>query len=474
LLTAKEELQSTNEELTTVNEEMNKPLEQTGLFPTVADVERLRTDASRNATWRGSVSLVSKQKQPYETEAIGNSYQEGGKTLVEVSLRRQGGDVYLEGARRDSHDLDVALRLAAPVATLFNNVLTSILGHADRLEQSQDASPQLLAGIRAIRDAGEKGAEMTRQLLAFAHLYPEGTDIVDLGRLVQGLEQVVQVLLAGVMTFELRIAPEAVLVEGEAIRIEAIVIGMIASSRDAVCSGGHLIIETRNQTIEKNVSREHPAVPAGHYAVISVTNRSTGNTPASAAPLLLTAASALDSLQKQVGEQGGHMWSYSETGKGSHVSIYLPRAVPAVHKAYAGRRGGAESILVVDPEAQVLDLAARVLADRGYAVHFFRNANEALQWANLQSNAVDVVVTELTMAPMDGIEFVKQLQSVFPGMQALFITGGVEGTTANELSDLNEARVLRKPFSPSDLEEAVRRLIDGIEAANEFAPAGNR
>ncbi|BDC50473.1 hypothetical protein F183_A27890 [Bryobacterales bacterium F-183] len=437
---------------------LGKSLLDTGLFaPPELELLRTATTASSDQ-WKVLPLQTARRAGWPETEAIAQHYRQGSRALLQIRIREcQPTD----SSRRDSQNMGVALRLATPVATLFNNVLTTILGHADRLERLSQLDPQQLEELRAIREATENGTAMTRQLEAFSQYEASGLEVVDLTSMLRDMEQVIRVLLAGTITLDLHLSEEPVLVKADMSRIEPIIVSIVAASRDLMPGGGLLRIETHNETVTDAFSWEHPAIPPGRYAVLGVTDRALGNPALNLAPLRLAAATALDNLEKHARELGGHVWSYSETGRGSHVGIYLPQALKEAAAEYNGTLEGVESILVVDPDSQVLDLTARVLSDRGYRVQQFRSSTDALAWIASEDEPVHAVVTELNMEPVSGLTLVKTLQRAFPQMQALIITGGLEGTSAEELSKLNHAQILRKPFSPAMLEQTIRSLFDG-------------
>jgi CheY-like chemotaxis protein len=257
-------------------------------------------------------------------------------------------------------------------------------------------------------------------------------------------------------------------------QIEQVVMNLAINARDAMRGGGTLTIETENVELDEAYARTHPGVAPGPYVMLAVTDTGSGMTPDVQAhlfePFFTTKEKGtgfgLATAYGIVTQSGGHIWVYSEPGRGSAFKIYLPRVQPddapvTSKPASAEPPGGTETILLVEDEPFVCELARDVLEQHGYNVLVARNGREALAVAQSHGGRdLQLVLTDVVMPGMNGRELVRHLRWSRPAARVVFMSGYTDHTALER--DVAEywTSFLQKPFTPSRLLEAVRKALD--------------
>jgi signal transduction histidine kinase len=376
---------------------------------------------------------------------------------------------------RQTQRLEAVGRLAGGIAHDFNNLLVVILSHAELLQGELEAagmSPQA-ERVSEISAAGDRAAALTRQLLTFSKGQPIKPRPIDLVQLLEDFGSLLSRLIGEHIDFALDLAPGPITVEADPSQIEQLVINLSVNARDAMPGGGSLVVALSRCRHEQ--SSRLPRLPSGEYALIRVSDTGKGmeqeqlerafdpffttKAPGSGSGLGLATVHA-------IAEQcGGGACIESTPGHGTSVQVLLPlsAARPAGRVARAKPSpslDGDETILLVEDEAAIRKLIQTVLRQRGYHIISARDGAEAAELAREPETKIDLVITDVVMPRLSGIELAKQLRAARPGLKMIFMSGyAQEGSFAKTPMGEN-AEILEKPFSPTLLLGVVRRLLD--------------
>jgi CheY-like chemotaxis protein len=372
-------------------------------------------------------------------------------------------------------------QLTAGVAHDFNNLLTVVLGNAEMIKSNHQGDADAKAADTMIR-AATRGAELTSRLLAFSRRQPLSPEPVDVASLVAGMTDMLRRTLGETIEIEHRVTGDPWPVEADPNQLENAILNLAINARDAMSGGGALILESADARLDAAAAAaaaERIGAGAGDYVAISVTDDGAGMSPEMRRrvfePFFTTkevgkgSGLGLSMVYGFVAQSGGGVSIDSEPGRGTKVTLYLPRAAEPAREAPAGRaaeipRGRGESLLLVEDEADVKALTSTMLRDLGYDVHEAGDASEALA-ALERIPRLDILVADVVLpGGMSGPELVDQVRSGRAGVKALFLSGYPDrpGRPKNSRSDGIE--LLSKPFSRSDLARMVRDILDGKTA----------
>ena len=366
-------------------------------------------------------------------------------------------------------------RLAAGVAHDFNNQLTAIGGYAEFLATSLAADDPRRDDVEAIRQAGERAAVLTRQLLAFGQRQMLRPTLVDPGEVAAGLATMLRSLVPAGVALALPAGPAGALVRIDRAGLEEAIVNLVLNARDAMPAEGTLAISTEAVEIESDDPRLPPAAMPGSFVRITVTDTGTGIDPAilphilepffTTKPFGQGSGLGLSSVDGFVAQSGGFISVESEVGTGSSVSVHLPRttAAPVAAPPPAVRPvpvGGRETILLVDDEPGVLAVTARLLRELGYTV--LEASDPAAALATAESGAApDLLLTDVVMPGMKGRELAARLTDRYPGLPVLFMSGYDPETVFGDGLLEYGLQFLSKPVDRATLAARVRKLLDG-------------
>ena len=406
--------------------------------------------------------------------SLGDEPQEG--SLLELLAGRVAGEIERMQAERDLQRSQEHLKavqrveaigtLAGHIAHDFNNLLTIMIGYGEVL-QDRDPSQEVTELLAAARRA----STLTRQLLAFGRRQVMQVQRVDMNRVVAQ----VQTMLTGAMGAQIRLSttlePRMPHVEVDPGQLEQVLVNLAINARDAMPNGGTLHIDTSVVTVE----RPYLQMPAGRYVRLSVRDTGTGIAPEVLAhifePFFTTKGNrgtglGLSSVYGIVKQSGGFIWCDSTPGQGATFTIYF-RPAPGVEQVESGpvrepegAGGGDERVLVVDDEPGVRKLLARILRVRGYDVFETEDAASALAFLSSANRQMDLVVTDLVMPTMSGTRLAEEIQTRWPAIKLLFVSGFPRGDTPQGNSRVANVPVLHKPFTSQQIEKTVRELLD--------------
>jgi PAS domain S-box-containing protein len=369
-------------------------------------------------------------------------------------------------------------RLAGGVAHDFNNLLTAILGYIEmcKLDLPPDLPPEHPArqDLMEVAGAGERAANLTRQLLTFASRQVVAPVRLDLNLLVTDSIKMLQRLLGDDIEIETTLADDLWTVVADPGQIEQLLVNLSINSRDAMPGGGYLLIETANELIDPETAAGHPGAMSGPHVLLSVadTGEGMGDEVRShifepfytTKPLGKGTGLGLATSHGIVKQLSGHIEVYSEPGRGTIFRIHLPsQDQPADPRPVAAAAppvsSGTETVLVVEDEPRVRRLAVLGLRARGYTVLEAADGAEAMRVARRVGDTIDLVVSDLMMPGMSGLALVGELSSIVPRARALLMSGHADPGFLDSRPDLLHA-FLPKPYTPERLARKVREVLD--------------
>jgi signal transduction histidine kinase len=379
-----------------------------------------------------------------------------------------------EAALRQAQRIEAVGQLTGGVAHDFNNLLTVIIGNVDLMQTAGSQDERSRHRLAATRAAAEKGATLTSHLLAFARRQPLLPRAVDLNSVVDGMRDLLQSALGRRVQMELQLADDLWQAMVDPTQIELVILNLAINARDAMANGGVVTIETSNLHRGPPTRAEEPA--EGDYVAITVRDTGVGMAPGVLArafePFFTTKGPGAGSglgLSQVFGtarQSGGDVHIDTAVGKGTSVSVFLPRATAAVEwhatlPTTTDERRGAATILVVDDDDAVRATTADVLNGLGYTVQQAADGPSALEIL-CQNTAIDAVLTDVVMPGMSGPELARRVMSLRPGLPIIFISGYAE---PEGLAGESLGRLVRKPFRASELHEEIEEAIDQARAA---------
>jgi signal transduction histidine kinase/ActR/RegA family two-component response regulator len=383
----------------------------------------------------------------------------------------------LEAQLRQSQKMESIGQLAAGVAHDFNNMLTVIQGHSGMVLARPNLPPEMLDSAQAIYFAAERAASLTRQLLMFSRKNVMQPKLLDLREVVSNLSKMLNRLLGEPVNLEFHPPPEIPLVQGDVGMIEQVIMNLAVNARDAMPSGGTLTISTSPIEISDAYVQTRPEARLGAFVCLRVTDTGCGMDSATMArifePFFTTkevgkgTGLGLATVYGIVKQHEGWVEVASEMGKGSTFSVLLPastepvKSPPREAAPTAAVRGGHETILVVEDEPVLRDMAHVILQDCGYNVLEAGSGLEALQVWERDPGAIDLVLTDVVMpGGMSGRDLAVRLLAKHPKTRIVFTSGYNVDETHTDFFRKGGAVFLQKPYTRNALTKAVRECLD--------------
>lgn len=390
--------------------------------------------------------------------------------LTDVTERKQ-----LEERFRHAQKMEAVGRLAGGIAHDFNNMLTAILGYCEIVMDSVQDRPQILADIDEIRHAGERAAQLTRQLLAFSrrqHLMPR---VFDLNQLVRDTQKMLTRVIGEDVRLNVLQDSSVAPIKADPGQIEQVLMNLAVNARDAMPDGGELTIALGDAQLDAEFVKGHPGSAAGRHTCVVVRDTGCGIPPEVLShifePFFTTKASGkgtglgLSTVYSIVKQSHGYIGVESTSGAGTTFTVYLPAvnepldAVPRPPAA-AARRTQHETILLVEDEPPVRAVIAKMLANAGYHVLVADDAERAMTIAQSYESPIHLLVSDVIMPDMCGPVLAQRLVTRRPGMRVLYVSG-FSGQIAIDLGETSSGTsFLHKPFTAAALVSKVREQLD--------------
>lgn len=368
-------------------------------------------------------------------------------------------------------------RMAGGIAHDFNNLLTAVLGYVELAQGALPNDSPAQAFLNSAITALERAAGVARQLLAFARQQPLQRRILNLNTVVREALQLAQAWMPSSIQIQTFLAEDLWLVEADQAQLVQVIQNLLLNARDAIPEGkGVITIETQNAMLDVDYARHHLEVVPGEYVMLAISDTGIGMSPQVQArifePFFTTkpreqgTGLGLSVVYGVVKQLGGHIWVYSEEGKGTTFKIYLPRAsdVVAVQQTASVDTGplprGQETILLVEDRPDVLQVAAEALRQHGYTVLTASTPAEALQIANTHQGQIHLLITDVVLPMMSGRELAEYLVRLRPKIRVLYVSGYAENIILHHGAIEPGLNFLPKPYTPSQLVRKVREVLE--------------
>ncbi len=391
-----------------------------------------------------------------------------------TEMRRKAGQI------RDEAKMEAIGRLAGGIAHDFNNQLTIVKGYCDLLLREVPNRPELELPIREIQAATSQAASLTRELLVFSRrqaLHPES---VNVSRTLESMADPLTRMLGEDITLTMDLAEDLPAVTIDETHLEQTIINLAANARDAMPRGGEMTIATSAAHLDVQAAAQLPEAMPGDYVRLRISDTGCGMDEETlrqifepfftTKPVGKGSGLGLSAAYGFVRQSGGYIRVASEPGRGATFEIFLPvvtateagarqetQAPPAEREAGPAWTKG--TILVAEDSQAVRQILVRILRDEGYEVLEAPGGREALRLADDRDGEIDLLVTDVVMPDVSGVELAHYLRKARPGTEVLYISGYVGDALSKRGLDESIENLLSKPFDPSDLIAAVRRLL---------------
>jgi len=382
----------------------------------------------------------------------------------------------LEARLFQSQKLETVGRLAGGIAHEFNSILTAIIGQSDLLLRDLPPGTPFAKSATEISLAATRAATLTRQLLAYGRKQLLQPEALDLNGVLARMEGVFKHLMGGEVHTQIVPAPGLKAVMADAGQIEQVIMNMAMNARDAMPNGGILTMETANVSFDHESVGRDPELKPGEYVMLAVTDTGTGMAEEVKArvfePFYSTkgvgqgTGLGLSTCYGIVKQSGGHISVYSEMGRGATFKIYLPQAqqptdVPLQRLTSPDLPCGTETILLVEDDPALREMAGTLLRRLGYTVWVAGNGIEALSLKQQRGiGHIDLLFTDVVMPHMSGKELADRMQVLFPHTKILFTSAYAENAIVQQGVLHKGVELLQKPFTPSALASKLREVLD--------------
>ncbi len=390
---------------------------------------------------------------------------------LDITDRKQ-----LEEQLRQAQKMEAVGRLAGGIAHDFNNLLMVIQGYSDLLVERLPGGDPLRRNAEQIQMASQRASSLTRQLLAFSRKQMLAPKILNVQSVVAEMEKILRRLIGEDIQLETSSVPDLGLVKADRSQIEQVILNLAVNARDAMPQGGRLTIETANVELDSSYSHPPAVLSPGRYVMMAVTDNGCGMDAETQAhvfePFFTTKEKGkgtglgLATVYGVVKQSGGYVWVYSEPGRGTSFKIYLPRieetAVPALRDGKSEMQipqRGSETILLVEDEKGVRELAREYLASSGYTVIEAEDGHTALELAAMHVGQIHLLLTDVVMPGISGRELAERVSQIRPGIKIIYMSGYTDQAVVHHGILQNDAVLLQKPFTLMTLAGKLREML---------------
>ncbi|WP_026841420.1 ATP-binding protein [Citrifermentans bremense] len=379
-------------------------------------------------------------------------------------VRADDGRRVLEDQLRHSQKIEAVGQLAAGVAHDFNNLLTPIIVYADMLRQYCPAGSTQARMVDAMGQAAQKAGDLTQKLLSFGRKQALHVEQLDLNEVIVSFRDILRATARDNVTIDLRLSPGAAKVQADRGQLEQVLLNLLLNAQDAIDGTGSICVETGHLILDEEFHRQHPVAKPGHYILLAFSDDGCGMAEETLRhmyePFFTTKETGrgtglgLATVYGIVKRHGGCIDVKSRPGEGTRFGIYLPASSSSAEPVTASpsraaippAAGKGKTILLVEDNAMIREVAEDLLASFGYAVLAAQSPARALELAKEQQT-IDLLATDVVMPEMTGPELYEKLLENYPGLPVLYISGYSAGLLPLDESQRQDAIFLAKPFT---------------------------
>jgi PAS domain S-box-containing protein len=391
-------------------------------------------------------------------------------TVRDLTERRK-----LESQLRHAQKMESIGTLAGGIAHDFNNLLTVILSYSSSLFDELPKDSQHNRAAQQVQVAAERGAALTRQLLAFSRKQVFQLRVLNLNDTVGNLFTMLQRIIGEQIEIKLVLAEDLGSIKADEGQLEQVLMNLCVNARDAMPDGGRLIIETQNVELDEDFVSRHVGSRSGAHALLTVSDTGAGMDVGTVSrifePFFTTKGPGhgtglgLSMVYGVVKQSGGYIWVYSEVGKGTIFKIYLPQVSGVPDSVVRARpseiqKPGVETVLLVEDDPGVRDLVETLLSAKGYSVLVSQDPQDIGTICKGYSGRIHLLLTDLILPGISGREIAKQVSALRPDIKVLFMSGYTDDALVQSHGFDETFAFLQKPFSAAALGVKVREVLD--------------
>jgi PAS domain S-box-containing protein len=415
--------------------------------------------------------------EEFPIEAAISQIESGGEKLYTAIVRDVTVRNQTEEQLRQARKMEAVGQLAGGVAHEFNNFLGIIMGYSHLLDEQAAADETLSRSVADIKAATEHAASLTRQLLAFSRKQVLQPKVLDINQSVAEMDKLLRRLIGADIELVTVLQPGVGAVRADSAQIQQIFINLVVNARDAMPQGGSVVIETANVELDDHYAERNWDVHPGPYVMLAVTDTGLGMDAVTQAhifePFFTTKEQGkgtglgLSMIHGIVKQSGGHIAVESAVGKGTTFRIYLPQVEERVRPDDGGPesavepRGGTETILIAEDEPALRELMSQCMRKLGYTVLTAQDGTEALEICEHHPGPIHLVLTDIVMPRMNGLQLKERVAAQRSGVKFLFVSGYVDAALERSELFTQDSAFLEKPFPPDELAHKVRQLLEG-------------
>jgi signal transduction histidine kinase/ligand-binding sensor domain-containing protein/ActR/RegA family two-component response regulator len=386
----------------------------------------------------------------------------------------------LEQQLRQAQKVEALGRLAGGIAHDFNNLLMVIQSYSELLQRTMSGNMGVQQNLQQILKAADRGASLTRQLLAFSRKQILAPVVMDMNHAINDALDMLKRLIGEHIELKVTLSDSLWTVKADPTQVALILVNLCVNARDAMPDGGVLQLETKNCTVDEEMTKKYSFIVKGDYIQISITDSGTGISQEVQErmfdPFFTTKGDGkgtglgLPTVFGIVKQSGGYMLVSSELGKGSCFTIYLPRVIGSVtaaeHSKAATIARGRGTILVAEDEDPLRTVLCDYLESLGYEVIRASSGPDALDKASKRIQEIDLVITDVVMPKMSGRELAEALCQMRPDLRVIFMSGYTEDALVKSVVSDEGVSFLQKPFRLSVLASKVSKVLGAPDSAN--------
>jgi|GEM_PF-700254 len=420
-------------------------------------------------------AAVKKDGGEFEVETLGSRIEYEGRPAIHGVMRDVSERRRLEDQLWQAQKMEDIGRLAGGVAHDFNNMLTAIIGHCDLAKMDLRPEDPLMDYLEEIGRGADRAADLTRKLLALSRRQTMSPKVVSMNDIIADMYKMLYRIIGENIELFTLPSKEDWLVEIDPGQMEQVILNLAVNARDAMPQGGKLQVEVQNFAVTKQIPAILENIQPGDYVVLQVTDSGSGMTEEvkqkafepffTTKPVGSGTGLGLATVYGIVKQSKGYIQLESEVAKGTTFRIFIPRQVDKVKSNVVKRDfrdlpRGNENILLVEDDTPLRETAVKILTRQGYTVTEAKNGNDALMICQRMTPPADLILTDVVMPGMGGMELVERVKEIWPGIKILFMSGYSDNALLKMEILTGKIEYLPKPFDLITMTRKVREVLD--------------